>query len=105
MILNRDCTPGFLCINLGENEELVHKEEEEEKEVKDKMAEFFQPATSILPQRAGRDSGGFLCETHTILIRGRCWVLCDSVKLWPCGEPLLKMRAPKSVRNTWRHVG
>ena len=114
---HRDCTPGFLCINLGETEEL-HKEDENE--VEDKMAEFFQPAASILPQRAnkffqpagsilpqrgGRDSGEFVCETHTLLLRGRCWVLCDSIKLWPCGEPLLKMRAPKSVRNSWRHAG
>ena len=99
---HRDCTPGFLCINLGENQEL-HKEDENE--VEDKMAEFFQPAASILPQRAGRDSDEFVCETHTVLLRGRCWVLCDSIKLWPCGQPLLKMRAPESVRNTWRHAG
>ena len=125
--LYRDCRPGFLCINLGENQE-VHKEEKMN-EVEDKMAEFFkpaasilpqraneffQPAASILPQRAGRDSGGFVssensggfvCETHTVLLRGRCWVLCDSIKLWPCDQPLLKMRAPESVRNTWRHAG
>ena len=101
--LYRDCRPGFLCINLGDKK--LHKEKQEENEVVDKMEEFFKPASLIVPQRSGRDSDQFVCETHTVLLRGRCWVLCDSIKLWPCGEPLFKMSAPQSVQNTWRQAG
>ena len=72
------------------------------------MAKFFKPAALIVPQQAGADDEedlGFVCETHTVLLRGRCWVLCDSIKLWPCGQPLVKMRASKSVRDSWQVAG
>ena len=107
MSTHRDCRPGFLCINLGDQE--LHNEDEEENNVENKMAKFFKPAALIVPKQAGADEDeedlGFVCETHTVLLRGRCWVLCDSVKLWPCGQPLVKMRAPKSVRDSWQIVG
>ena len=104
---HRDCRPGFLCINLGDQE--LHNEDEEKNNVENKMAKFFKPAALIVPKQAGADDDeedlGFVCETHTVLLRGRCWVLCDSVKLWPCGQPLVKMRAPKSVRDSWQYAG
>ena len=78
-----DCAPGFLCINLGRLEEMEMDEEVEQ---------FFQPAAAIVPQQGG---GEVRCQTHTVVVGGRCWVLCDRVKLWPCTNPLLRCATAK----------
>ena len=82
------------------------------------MENFFSPATSVRPRRAGRrvsswrqieaGRGGRVarrqggeeqmtsweeakalaktCYTHTVLLAGQCWVLCDHILVAPCKQ-------------------
>ena len=37
------------------------------------------------------------CHTHTVTIGGLCWVMCDEVRMWRCGQPILKINGLKPV--------
>ena len=86
-----DCRPGFLCINLGQ--------QEEEAGVEASMEQFFQAARQIRPRQRLRE---LRCQTHTMSLKGQCWVLCDQIKLWRCHQPMVRMVAPEEVRSKWR---
>ena len=91
-----DCSPGFLCINLGDQEQGREKEPEQEQEQEQEFSRFFQPASSIVPRREGRE---LMCQTHTARLEGQCWVICDNIRLWECDRPLVR-----SVGELARHV-
>ena len=79
------------------------------------MTTFFSPAAIVRPRRAGRrmeaswrriEAGGGssrggkrgetsweearalaeTCYTHTVLLAGQCWVLCDHILVAPCAQ-------------------
>ena len=83
------------------------------------MTNFFSPAASVRPRRAGRrvaswrkieagagekirGEGGKrtsweeasalaeTCYTHTVLLAGQCWVLCDHILVAPCTQQNFK---------------
>ena len=82
------------------------------------MTTFFSPAAVVRPRRAGRrvsiwrqiEAGGGrnrgerentksweearalskTCYTHTVLLAGQCWVLCDHILVAPCTKQNFK---------------